>query len=215
MKRYLKPNLAFDFYATKHIQQGDELFLDYGDEWEEAWYSFLDSWTPLEDEADYLPASKMNKLLETQDIRTEVEQSDEPYPDNVLVRCHTILKRDNWDDYILEWQQNEYGFECFILERYYVEEIDATLYQVQINYRTKIGRPRALIRENVPREAIQFIDKPYTSDILLQGAFRHPLGISQSIFPEKWADLQSEHSPSHSQQRTFSIGVTSDTNEEL
>ena len=189
MQQELKPHLGLDFVATKDIRQGDELFLDYGDEWEKAWNTFLNSWTPLEEEADYLSASAWNDILKTDRIRTEVEQIEEPYPDNLLLRCHTVLKRDNWNDYVIDWQQNEYGFDCFILERY--EDGDTSFYQVQINYLTSVGRPKALVREAVPREAIQFIDKPYTSDILLRGAFRHHIGLPESITPKEWIDIDS------------------------
>ena len=44
----------------------------------------------------------------------------------------------------------------------------------------------------IPRGAFRFVDRPYTSDIHLEGAFRHSIGIDEAgIFPEAWLDLKS------------------------
>ena len=42
----------------------------------------------------------------------------------------------------------------------------------------------------VPRRAIRFTDKIYTTDQHLPGAFRHEIGLE--IFPEEWMDLKKE-----------------------
>jgi hypothetical protein len=41
----------------------------------------------------------------------------------------------------------------------------------------------------LPREAIRFVDRPYTSDIHLPNAFRHPIGIPDELFPDAWKNL--------------------------
>jgi hypothetical protein len=42
---------------------------------------------------------------------------------------------------------------------------------------------------DVPHAACTFVDDPYTSDIHISGAFRHPIGIPDKIWPEKWENL--------------------------
>lgn len=44
--------------------------------------------------------------------------------------------------------------------------------------------------ENVPREAIRFFDKPYSTDMHLQGAFRHALGLPNNIVPDAWRNVK-------------------------
>jgi hypothetical protein len=41
-------------------------------------------------------------------------------------------------------------------------------------------------RNGVPRDAIRFWDLPYTSDLHLGNAFRHEIGIPDSILPQAW-----------------------------
>jgi len=49
------------------------------------------------------------------------------------------------------------------------------------------GRHKVL---NVPHGACSFVDRPYTSDIHLQEAFRHPISIPDHDFPQAWRDLR-------------------------
>jgi hypothetical protein len=48
--------------------------------------------------------------------------------------------------------------------------------------------PRILVE--YPREAIHYFVKPRMSDQYLKGAFRHSIGIPDSMFPEHWKNLK-------------------------
>jgi len=49
------------------------------------------------------------------------------------------------------------------------------------------------IVSGIPREAFRFVDRPYTSDVHLEGAFRQNIGLeSLGVFPTAWLDLKSE-----------------------
>lgn len=39
---------------------------------------------------------------------------------------------------------------------------------------------------NIPRRAILLVDRPYTSDTFIQGAFRHEIGVPDGFYPETW-----------------------------
>jgi hypothetical protein len=41
---------------------------------------------------------------------------------------------------------------------------------------------------DVPRHAIRFVDKPYTSDQHLKGAFRHPIAFPDKLIPDQWSE---------------------------
>ena len=36
--------LVFDLVATRDIAAGEEIYLDYGQEWEDAWNQYAESW---------------------------------------------------------------------------------------------------------------------------------------------------------------------------
>ena len=40
------------------------------------------------------------------------------------------------------------------------------------------------------------VDRPYTTDHWLEGAFRHPIGIPDDVFPEAWQGYGVEQSSS-------------------
>jgi hypothetical protein len=35
-------------------------------------------------------------------------------------------------------------------------------------------------------DAYRMVDKPYSTDMWMEGAFRHPIGIPDDIFPDAW-----------------------------
>ena len=78
--------LIFDIIATKSIQSGDEIFLDYGKEWETAWELYVNSWNPPGDGVQFSNQNK-NKKPYTSDIhrpsafRKSIGMSDELFPE--------------------------------------------------------------------------------------------------------------------------------------
>jgi SET domain-containing protein len=44
LKQSRQPQLAWDFVALRDIDQGEELLLDYGDEWVVSWEKHVDAW---------------------------------------------------------------------------------------------------------------------------------------------------------------------------
>lgn len=54
----------------------------------------------------------------------------------------------------------------------------------------RIPKDQKLIVSGIPRGAIRFVDRPYTSDVHLERAFRHNIGLEETgIYPEIWLDL--------------------------
>ena len=46
------------------------------------------------------------------------------------------------------------------------------------------------IVSGIPREAFRFVDRPYSSDEHLDGAFRHRIGVDETdLFPDSWLDI--------------------------
>jgi hypothetical protein len=54
----------------------------------------------------------------------------------------------------------------------------------------RIPKGQKLIVSGIPRGAVRFVDRPYTSDVHLEGAFRHHIGLEEAgIYPEIWLDM--------------------------
>ena len=196
------PNLAFDFIATKDISEGEELFLDYGRDWEEAWQKHVKQWKPKEEWFDHIDAATWNQYHAKKTLRTESEQQKEPYPENLSVQCHSTLVADETMDESLplvfwefDWAVSEMGFPCLIMDRH--DDEGLVTYDVIIEARDDAGVSTEVVRGGVPREAISFLDRPYTTDMHLDSAFRHEIQISDDIFPSLWKDRILEKAQAH------------------
>jgi hypothetical protein len=194
--------LAFDYVATKDIQEGDELFLDYGDDFEEALKKHMERWQPPKDQTKgYIPAEIFDRQMANSSLHTEDEQKAEPYPENVELHCHGglvygYLKPDMGYG---TWETREKGFPCRILERYPNptaeddSEKNKFLYKVEMKLPLEeVGRQfrrdafNYFQKSDVKREAIKFFNRAYTTDFFLPNTFRKEIGIPDEMFPPQW-----------------------------
>lgn len=96
--------LMLEFIATRDIQPGEEVFIDYGEEWQNAWDEHVKNWVPITKESDYnnwtwytekvetisgdpIQAEVMNND-EVSPIRTLEEQKTNAYPHNIEMQCY-------------------------------------------------------------------------------------------------------------------------------
>jgi hypothetical protein len=184
-------NLGFDFIATKAIQQGEELFLDYGDEWEQAWLEYAAAWQPHQEWSSYVSAAEWNKLMTELPLRTQSEQIKDPYPNNLSLHCHSDLVDDDWMDGELSWEVGYPVHRCEVLSR---DSKNVTYDVILTIVDVDKGSTTTLRREDVPRNAINFVDLPYTTDMHLKTVFRHELGIPEETFPNAWRDASQDAS---------------------
>jgi len=187
--------LIFDIVATKDILPGEEIFMNYGEEWEAAWTSHVQKWEPLPDAAQYISASTFNK--EESIIRTNEEQEINPYPDNIYFECFFQDKgeyKQDGDIYYQSYNGHESNTDlhkCQILNRELSLHDNASyLYTVSMVYQPDYDEPYKAVVSNFPRNAIKFSDVSYTSDMFLDNVFRHEMMISDEIFPDSWKDLE-------------------------
>jgi SET domain len=206
-----KPTLAFDYIATRDIAEGEEIFLDYGDIWEEAWQTHVNNYEAKNpnDAIRYASGHQWNNKLGNLPLRTEAEQVHDPYPTNLQIRCHrSLLQKTLKPNTNFLWKTNQYGLPCRILDRFTESEItnrEELLYTVQMEWAAADanddedeedhGLPTSsktvtwIERTDVPRSAIRFLDMPYTTDIHLVNSFRHEIQIPDDIMPEQWKNL--------------------------
>jgi hypothetical protein len=148
-------HLAFDYIAIRDIQEGEELFLDYGNDWESKWNRFQQDWLTYHHDTpylkDYISAIEYNTLYRNDILPTKFEEQEQVddeqqyYPDNLFLRCHSILDifdndqdvidySSSDDDYFQQYYDNwggehvgggnDNGYECEILERHNYEFAD-------------------------------------------------------------------------------------------
>lgn len=182
--------LVMEFRAIRDILEGEEIFIDYGSSWEDAWENHVDNWTPTNNTDNYVPVELLNKEDE---IMTVEEQKAISYPQNAFTICilpeDLILTVDQNKKYQMDWvevpQHNDFKYarKCNIFERYQSPHTNETLYRAEIQTEVNI------VVNNVPRRAIQFFDDLYTADQHQEGVFRHEIGIPDAIFPIKWINL--------------------------
>jgi hypothetical protein len=182
-----RPTLAFDYVATKDIDEGDEIFLDYGDDWIRAWDAHVATFKPLVNSGQYISADQWEKEKKAEAIRTEDEQLLDPYPEHLEIRCHSGLMN---TDGAVDFQFEDYGMPCRIKSR--DVENGTFYYTVLLVGEAAIDRANPAERSGVPRGSIRFFNRPATSDIHLPNAFRHPIGIPDDILPVDWRNIKAD-----------------------
>mmetsp|Transcript_7229 Transcript_7229/g.16988 ORF Transcript_7229/g.16988 Transcript_7229/m.16988 type:complete len:436 (-) Transcript_7229:69-1376(-) len=187
-------HLALDYVATRDIKEDEELFLDYGEDWEKAWYEHVKDWQSTKFWSDtYRNGRDWDSELKELTVRTILEASTDPYPTNIQTRCHSILDEDAWTNFT--WSVFEYGYPCEILERA-KGDAGSYMYTVKLTtephnqYDTEFESSETLVVNNVPRDAIRFFDIPSTSDIHLRDAFRYSIGLPDELMQEAWKNQQ-------------------------
>jgi hypothetical protein len=194
-----RPQLAFDYVALRDIKEGEELFLDYGDDFEAAWQRHVASYKPPPKAAEYMSGLDINVQHGTVPLRTEEEQKTDPYQEHLQIRAHSALEdTPDLKDGMFQWTVNDYGFPARVLKRHvtanehtYTLEIGIIPKEANSNPHDRDPRDREVNltwvrREKVPRHAMAYFDKPGYTDMHLPNAFRHLIGIPAEIFPEQW-----------------------------
>ena len=205
---FMQPiGLIIDYVALRDIQPGEELFLDYGSEWQHAWENHVDNWQPVD--ASYITASDYTKLHGDDMIRTVAEQETTPYPNNLQTVCSFVEWQDETADE--KWQEDseivwdnrhdECLRPCVITERNVDEGVDV---YTAIMYPSESHITRTSCRlvttqtptvSNIPRQFIMLADKTYSTDQHLPHAFRHIIGVPSTLYPEIWMDTQLSNPP--------------------
>lgn len=194
------PRLWMDIVATREIADDEELFLDYGDAWERAWQDHANEWAEHEFPEDYESAHDWNLNNTATILKTLEEQKADPYPENFVLTCLPEIANWSMAEALTSnvarklWEPSVVGFPCHVFERELQSNGD---YWYRVAYR-ELEWPVPLTFHDtdtwdysywIIREAMRFQEAPYTSDIFLEEAFRHPMGFPDDVFPEAWRDV--------------------------
>ena len=185
--------LQLDFVAKRDIEKGEELLIDYGPLWQDAWDKHVrtfrfDEHRPVQ----YLPSYELDELLLKEDndpsFRLRTEDDRDYRLDGVQLHCRG-------------WYLAKYGIDmqrwtkkmpmCSIVRKLgedsylvrIIEWIDNTRGRRSDYYAYHKTSP---IIRGLPRDAFCFEDLPYARDIHQEWAFRHPMMIPDDMFPKIW-----------------------------
>jgi hypothetical protein len=204
-----RSGLLLELVALRDIQPNEEILLDYGTDWLEAWRVHVESWKAVAGADRYAPAFVQDDAIQA--LRTEAELKNHPYPANVFTSCfyrYTDNKQraetfDQSADSVttFKWNMTRGIYElknlrpCSVLKREQTQK-QGTVFTVQMRNRfgldpmERIPKGKIHIVTHVPRQAIRFSDFIFTTDQHLENAFRHPIGLPEGLWPEQWKDLK-------------------------
>ena len=185
--------LAFEYVATRDIELGEEIFLDYGEAWEKAWERHKNNWIPPRDLNSYVPAKALND-----DLNLTALLKEGGFPDNILLMCYFDFWKDKWREAL----KSDGNLDKLINKSEYYN-CNITSWKVEVGKKEETNRydkeEKVLFSvifpegrqtmEDVPKEAFVFVDKPYTTDMHLRSAFRHEIMIPDELMPEAWKNL--------------------------
>lgn len=199
------PFLLMELVATRDISEGEELYLDYGRAWEDAWWQHVQSWKAAD--MHYSPSYVMDDAIRL--LRTQQEQKDHEYPSNVFTSCfYRFSDRETSERALSQsvsadkvtsfrWKLTKGLYDlknlrpCEVLRR--VEDNKGrSAYAVRILNRPGLPEEEIIpkgslhIVTHIPRQAIRFSDTPGTTDQHLADAFRKEIGLGDDIFPKEW-----------------------------
>ena len=198
--------LILEIVALRDIKEGEEITIDYGDDWAAAWEEHVKEWkTKLakgEISKDWpLRALDLNGEYNNKIFKNPDDIKKDPYPENVFLKCFVQVAADSKTQKIdgkpvRDWAEPPSGTfdsdtleDCIIID--YVKVEDGSAGSMPYNYTVTLAKEGSTtIVRNVPHRAFVFVDKPGTGDQFISDAFRHYISIPDDVFPQgPWRDL--------------------------
>ena len=198
--------LMMKVVALREIATDEEILLDYGPEWEEAWQRHrIQSEESSVQKGSYpLTAEDLRLSYKHKPFETRHTMDRNPYPVNTATACF-LTTRGRPDgqpmfDALTSFAINEWvgpaSFDAYKGARLFVVDVldrkaapdGGFFYNYTVNARVSATQFEQVV--NVPHAACTFVDRPYTSKIHTKEAFRHPIGIMDTHFPQAWRDLR-------------------------
>ena len=188
--------LALDFVALRNIEEGEEITIDYGIEWENAWQEHVRDYG--EPRRGYRQAFELNEIADLR-IPTIFESAEDQF-EGVITFCRDYYFPEDhgFDPYKFDTaedqdQDADWHYTCRVLMRH-----DDNKYTVEVFhqehwlntysiYETYNDTPLYVLFD-VPRDAIFFRDRVYLRDHHQPWSFRHDMRMPDKIFPDFWKD---------------------------
>mmetsp|Transcript_50680 Transcript_50680/g.107987 ORF Transcript_50680/g.107987 Transcript_50680/m.107987 type:complete len:644 (-) Transcript_50680:48-1979(-) len=213
-------DMILELVATRPIKKGEEVLLDYGDDWANAWNEHVSKWNEATKDATH---SKSAMVLN--EIHHSVGKPAQPFPtieeaegtgaeedEHAMLQCHLLYDEDK-----IERRRNQDGTRTKVYpwipypvageSRLKTESAFRGVNRVGCDIlersgdaksgykyvvRPRVGEGPGVLVKNVPHYAIRYADKPYRNGQHGLNAFRHAIQFPDEIFPDVWRDLSYE-----------------------
>jgi SET domain len=201
--------LIMELVATRDIEAGEEILINYGASWEQSWNEYVNSWEPMPENEIYVASAKLNQEIAW--IRLTNETSEYPFSNtaDLLTGCFVDLSEkvpsEEMPTYIWKgaddlFNTGDYLQICEIIEIQQHQHYDPheiydrqdSIKPVDVKYTVflDMGRDETAKIINVPRKAIMFFDDQYMSDNFKRDSFRHEIHLPDHMIPEAWRDMK-------------------------
>jgi SET domain len=204
--------IVMELVATRDIKEGEEILIDYGDDWAEAWATYKADWIKQTQGAKWpLKALDVRHMYQTHPYPAKIAKDQQPYPPGVITACYLETVDDLPDGQpkenaagqkLVQWlapaTYSDYAGVnmaiCDVVDRQdYTSTTTNGTVVVSYNYtvlaRTKDSDKLLEVRK-VPHAAITLVDRPYTSDIHMTGVFRRWISVEDQRFPQAWRNVR-------------------------
>jgi hypothetical protein len=192
--------LSFDIVALRDIEEDEEIFIDYGEEWEAAWQEHVANFDAPR--RGYMPAFEMNQQAELQ-IKT-IHEADYEHMEGIYTFCRKTLidlalgARDALAaeeelEAEVEDSNGEACYPCRVVHRNHNDSYIAELFvRKSTDHYTglwEVDTDRVVyVLFDIPRDTFYFNDAVYKRDHAQLWSFRHDMRIPDEIFPDAWRD---------------------------
>jgi hypothetical protein len=196
-----QPSLLMQLTATRDISKGEEIVMDYGSEWENAWNEYIaaNDWTLA-----WPPQAKeLQVKYQSEPFPVSIKTDANPYPETVFTACFLNFdevedgtpKKTEQGNKIYRWTgPNRYEafrgqdlYVCDLIGRTGDEgNVSTFLYTANTRMSNEEGGEEVVQITGIPHSAILIVDSAYASDMLNFGVFRRPITIRDEIMPPTW-----------------------------
>jgi hypothetical protein len=207
--------VTMELVALKDINVGDEILINYGDDWAAAYAEYKQQWNVLHPNSNNekypMKALELRSLYVNKPYPVNIQEGQTPYPDGVITGCYIEsvddfpdghIRRNEFNQQVVQWlgpqTRSDYMGQhltiCDLIDRIeYVDEHGVTKFNYTVHTRKEVdptSKTTILEVHNVPHSAITFVDRPYTSDIHSPNAFRRWINIDDQRFPQAWRNAR-------------------------
>ena len=177
--------LSMDFVALRDIREGEEVLLDYGNMWEQAWERHVQ----ICPSTSFIPAVEINANTSLKMEYLTRNRPFDPKEQRLLCNSKLIMARQKG---LRLLEKKEYLCEILL-----IHEVESNGHQCRpTTFATKLMKQRTtdsicyVSQEafiwSAEHDIFSFEDLPYSRYHHQPWSFRHEIGIPDDIFPEAW-----------------------------